>query len=153
MPTTCSTAALHGPLAHNERHTTKQDGTDLEWAWLSPRQLLALPILAVVPNRRQTIPAGGRPPWRPTPARPSYYRWLRNEHLRAELDRLTDQAAEFTRSEIESLARRSFTALMEDPDPAVRLRASRAVAAMGIHVYGTDALRRDNQNPQETQGC
>ena len=78
------------------------------------------------------------------------YHWLQNEYFRAELSRLTAEAAEFTRSEIESLARRSFTILtdlMEDPDPAVRLRASRTVVTMGIQICEADALRRDNQNP------
>ena len=40
---------------------------------------------------------------------------------------------------------------MEDSDPVVRLRASRAVAAIGIQIYETDALRRDNPDPNETQ--
>ena len=82
------------------------------------------------------------------------YRWLPNEQFRAKLSRLTAQTAEFTRSEIESLTKQSFTVLtdlMEDPDPAVRLRASRAVAAMGIQICEADALRRDNHDPDETQ--
>ena len=147
MPTSASNSLEHGPLAHTERHTPNQDGTDPGRPRLSSRQLLALPILAVAPNRRQAALEAGV-------SEATLYRWLRNERFRTELDRLTAQAAEFTRSEIESLTRHSFivlTDLMGDPDPAVRLRASRTVAAMGIQICEADALRRDNQHPEETR--
>ena len=147
MPTSPSNSSDHEPLAPAERRNLRQEEPNPKRPHLSSRQILALPILAVAPNRRQAALEAGI-------SEATLYRWLRNERFRAELNRLTAQAAEFTRSEIESLAKRSFTVLtdlMEDPDPAVRLRASRTVAAMGIQICEADALRRDNQHPEETR--
>ena len=147
MPTSPSNSIDHQPLAPAERHTPQQEGTNPGQPRLSSRQILALPILAVAPNRRQAALEAGV-------SEATLYRWLRNAQFRAELDRLTAQAADFTRSEIENLARQSFivlTDLMGDPDPAVRLRASRTVAAMGIQICEADALRRDNHDLEETK--
>ena len=65
------------------------------------------------------------------------YRWRQNEHFRVELNRLTAETADLTRQELESLTHQSsqvLSDLMQDPDPMVRLRAARAVAAMGVQV-------------------
>ena len=137
MKNSTSNSSDRGPTAPTGRDEPGwDDGTDSRRARLSPRQLLTLPIIAVVPSRRQA----------------TLYRWLRNEFFRVELDRLTAQAAEFTWREIESLAKRSFTVLtdlLEDPDSAVRLRASRAVAAMGIQWVPTPP--RDEQSNISTK--
>ena len=42
------------------------------------------------------------------------------------------------------------TDLMEDPDPAVRLRAARAAITMGMRVCEADNFRRGNPEPR---GC
>lgn len=102
---------------------------------LTRRQILALPILATTPSRSQAARDAGI-------SESTLYRWLQDEDFRDELRRLTAEAAERTRQELEDLTLQSVKVLrelMEDPDPMVRLRAARAVAAMGLRATGADS--------------
>ena len=101
---------------------------------LSARQILAIPILAASPNRRQAAHDAGI-------SESTLYRWLRDEHFLLELNRLTAEVADLTHHELNALLLRSYkvlTDLMEDPDPIVRLRAARTVAYLGIRISGAE---------------
>ena len=110
---------------------------------LSARQIPALPILAVAPNMRLAAQDAGI-------SHSTLYRWLRSDHFRAELNRLTTEAADFTRQEFQSLTRKSFRALnelAENPDPNVRLRACIFIAFMGSREGKTDSIHEDAPIP------
>ena len=144
MPTSASSSLEHGPLAHTERHTPNQDGTDPGRPRLSSRQLLALPILAAAPNMRQAARDVGI-------SERTLYRWLRNEYFRTELKRLTAEDAQLIRRELQSLtlhSLRTLTELMEDPDPIVRLRAARAIAFTGVGANDAGSYHKDTQAVQ-----
>ena len=113
------------------------NGTYVPSSRLTPRQILALPILATTPSRTQAARETGI-------SESTLYRWLQDENFRDELGRLTAEAAERTRQELEELTHQSIKVLrelMEDPDPMVRLRAARAVAVMGLRATCTDSRR------------
>ena len=117
----------------------EQNGTYVQSSRLTRRQILALPILATTPSRSQAARETGI-------SESTLYRWLQDENFRDELGRLTAEAAERTRQELEDLTLQSVRVLrelMEDPDPMVRLRAARAVAAMGLSVTATEELRKE----------
>ena len=110
---------------------------------LSARQTLALPILAVAPNMRLAAKNAGISP-------ATLYRWLKNDHFRAELNRLTSEAADFTRQEFQDLTRKSFKALnelAEDPDPYVRLRACIYISFIGARESKADPAGGDVSIP------
>ena len=141
MSTLSSEPANHDPPSHADWDQLEQNEPHLPPSRLSSRQILAFPVLATSPNRRQAALEVGI-------SERTHYRWPKNERFRYELNRLTTETAELTRSEIESLTRRSFTTLtnlMEDPDPIVRLRASRTVAAMGMRVADADTSHKNIQ--------
>ena len=110
------------------------NGTYVPPSRLTRRQILTLPILATTPSRAQAARESGI-------SESTLYRWLQDENFRDELRRLTAEAAERTRQELEDLTLQSvriLRELMEDSDPMVRLRAARAVAAMGLSATSTD---------------
>lgn len=125
------------------RDEPRQNGAEIPLSRFSTRQILALPILAVTPSRQQAavdIGVNER----------TLRRWLHDEHFRAELNRLTEEAAEFTRQEFQDLTRKSFKALnelTEDPNPDVRLRASLFIAFMGSREGNTHSIHGDTSFP------
>ena len=128
-------AASCNPLGHEspdpaQKREPAENGTDIKLSHLTRRQVLALPILAASPNMSQAARDAGI-------SDSTLYRWRRDEHFWNELQRLTAEIADLTRQELETLTRQSsqvLSDLMQDPDPMVRLRAARAVAAMGVQV-------------------
>ena len=97
---------------------------------LTRRQILVLPVLAIAPNITAAAREVGI-------SDSTLHRWRKNEHFQAELDRLTAEAAERTRQQLENLTVQStqvLSDLMEDPDPMVRLQAARTATILGIQV-------------------
>lgn len=131
----------HNPLTPNERDGSRLNGTDSKLSRLTPRQILALPILTAAPNMTQAARDAGI-------NESTLYRWLQNENFRDELRRLTAEAAEHIHQELQSLTLRSLKVLadlMEHANPIVRLRTTRTVAAMGLRTTNADSLRNSIQ--------
>ena len=134
MPNSSSNPICRDPSDPPVQRGDEPNGTYVPSSHLTRRQILALPILATTPSRAQAARESGI-------SESTLYRWLRDEHFHDELRRLTAEAAERTRQELEDLTFQSVRVLrelMEDSDPMVRLRAARAVAAMGLRATGTD---------------
>ena len=145
MSTSQCNPADHNPLTNKARDGSRPSENDPQLSHLTRRQTLALPILVAAPNMTQAAHDAGI-------SESTLYRWLQDENFRAELRRLTVEAAERTRQQLQSLTLRSLkvlTDLMEDADPIVRLRAARTVAAMGIRTIGVGSLPNNIQNPEE----
>ena len=127
----------HNPLTPNQREGSRQNDTDPQLSRLTRRQILVLPILAAAPNMTQAARDASI-------SESTVYRWLQDENFRDELARLTAEAAESTRQQLQGLTLRSLKVLanlMEDPDPIVRLRAARTIAAMGVQVSEAQTRR------------
>jgi len=127
----------HEPAGQEE---AAQEETGRE---LSRRQMLTLPIIAAAPNLTQAAKEAGI-------SEATLRRWRRDEHFRAELDRLTAEIADTTRQGLKDLTLQGFRVireLMQDPDPEVRLRAARAAIIVGIRVVDLEKFLK-----QETSG-
>ena len=131
------------PLARDTPDSTDQETTR---AKLSRRQMLALPILASAPNLTEAAKEAGI-------SEATLRRWRRDEHFRAEMDRLTHEIAETTHRGLKDLLTQSFrvvSELMEHPDPMVRFRAARAAIMYGIQVCKAEDMRREYKTPCES---
>ena len=112
---------------------------------LSRRQIMALPILAAAPNLTEGAKEAGI-------SDATLYRWRQNAHFRAEMDRMTHEIAETTHEGLNELLHHSFRVIREmlnDPDPAVRLKAAQATIIYGIRVCKAEELRQGYENPSE----
>ena len=122
-------------------HDETQKGT----ACLTPRQLVALPIIANAPNLRQAARDANI-------ARSTLYRWLDTPAFRDELEHLGSQVAALARANYKIGTLRSFHTLddlMEHPNPWVRHSASRTMSNIGFRITEGDELRqqmRDLEN-------
>ena len=131
------------PLSREITDSTGQKPTEPK---LSRRQTLALPILATAPNLTEAAKEAGI-------SEATLRRWRRDEHFRAEMDRLTHEIAETTHRGLKDLMEQSFNVireLMEDPDPIVRFRAAQAAIVYGIQVCKVEDLRREDKSPGES---
>ena len=131
------------PPDHESTDSTGQNesGGEETEPKLSRKQMLALPILAAAPNLTQAAKEAGI-------SEATLRRWRRDEHFRAEMDRLTHEIAETTRQGLNDLMHHSFRVireLMEDPDPVVRFRAARAAIVFGIQVCKAEEMRQEDQ--------
>ena len=138
-----SSLADNSPAQANPRpreEKAHQAGAEPGSPRLTRRQVLALPIIAAAPNLTQGARNAGI-------NESTLRRWRREEHFSRELDRLTRETADLTQQQLESLTLQSgqvLADLMQDSDPMVRLRAARAVAALGIQVSEAHTNRRDS---------
>ena len=129
-------------ISYQARHQgPANDSRDPELSRLSSRQTIALPILAIAPNMTEAAREAAI-------SRSTLYRWLKDDCFRKELQRLTAETADLTRQELQSLTSQSsqvLSDLMQDPDPTVRLRAARAVAALGVQTAEVHTRRQGTQ--------
>ena len=134
------------PLHHETTNPAEQEEREPQQVKLSPKQMLALPIIAASPNLTQGARDAGI-------SGSTLRRWRRDEHFRAELDRLTAEIAETTRQGLKDITLQGFSVikeLMEDSDPMVRLRAARAAVILGIQVCRAEEYRQGEPDSQET---
>ncbi len=95
---------------------------------LTPRQIATLPYLVASPS----LSEGAR---LADIGRATLYRWLRDDAFAEELERQRARAADLARSELQGLMLKSILVLaeaLEDPNPAIRLRAARSTLHVGL---------------------
>ena len=88
---------------------------------LSPRQLSALPVVALSPSIAQAAQASGV-------GRSTLNRWMNDPAFRSEIVRVRQEAADLARQEMQGMMLRAASVInhaLDDPDPAIRLRAAR----------------------------
>jgi HEAT repeat protein len=76
--------------------------------------------------------------------RATLYRWLRDGAFAEELERQRARAADIARSELQGLMLKSILVLaeaLEDPSPAVRLRAARSTLHIGLRALDLKDVR------------
>ena len=97
---------------------------------LSFRQQAALPAIAAAPSLAQAARDAGIEDR-------TLRRWLRDPRFAERLAALRQQSVVLAREELGSLARRGmsvFAEAMEDPDPAIRLRAARYALSHAVQL-------------------
>lgn len=94
---------------------------------LSLRQQSALSVVALSPSLNQAAIASGI-------GKTTLRRWMNDSAFREEVIRTRQEAAELARHEIRGLTLRAVVVInqaMDDPDPAIRLRAARCALSFG----------------------
>ena len=115
----------------------EQNGTEKQTG-LTGRQLLALPYLIASPSLAEASRLANI-------GRTTLYRWLEDEEFRDKLEHLRAKAADLAHIELQGLMLKGVVGLaeaMEDPDPNIRLRASRAAVHLGLKAGDIKELRQ-----------
>ena len=106
---------------------------------LPGRQLTAIPVIvssATIRQAARTLEVSER----------TIYRWLEDPDFRDELDRQREEAASLALQELRGLLSRTvaiYAESMEDPNPAIRLRAARYASTLGVQLHETQKLRAE----------
>jgi hypothetical protein len=118
---------IQDPAPTTERNTMEHHGTENTES-PTQRQLNALPYLLAAP----TIAEGAR---MASIGRTTLYRWMNDPDFKHRLEKMRADAANLARTEIKGLMLKSVLVVaeaLEDPSPAVRLRAAQTALAMGF---------------------
>ena len=130
------------PGSEDPQDTLRHFETQNPTTSLTPRQLIALPIVAAAPNLRRAARDAGV-------ARATLYRWLDEVDFREELETLSAEAASLARAHFKVATLRAFHVLddlMDHPNPWIRHSASRTMSQTALRITDTDDLRRDLQD-------
>ena len=126
------------PLAPDtEQDTMGHDGADYTHG-LTPRQLAALPFLVAAP----TVAEGAR---MASTGRSILYRWINDPDFRDRLQAMRADTAGLARAELNGLMLKGIMALteaLEDPSPAIRLRAVQTTLSMGFRTNDLHDMAR-----------
>ena len=127
MDHTGQDSPVHNLASDTERDTFGHHETD-ETGGLSRRQLAALPYLVAAPTMADAARMTSI-------GRATLYRWMNDPDFRHRLEALRADAASPARTELNGLMLKSVLVVaqaLEDPSPAVRLRAAQTALAMGF---------------------
>ena len=105
---------------------------------LTPRQIAALPYLVASPS----LSDGAR---FADIGRATLYRWLSDGAFAEELERQRARSADLARTELQGLMLKSILVLaetLEDPNPAIRLRAARSTLHVGLKTFDLKEVRQ-----------
>jgi HEAT repeat protein len=105
---------------------------------LTPRQIATLPYIVASPS----LSDGAR---LADVGRSTLYRWLRDAAFAEELERQRARASDLARVELQGLMLKSILVLaeaLEDPSPAIRLRAARSTLYVGLKTFDLKEVRQ-----------
>ena len=105
---------------------------------LTTRQLAALHYLVASPLPSEAARLANI-------SRATLWRWMNDDDFRQELDSLRDKAADLARAELKGLMLKGIVFLagaLEDADPGIRLRASRAALSLGLRASDLENIQR-----------
>ena len=114
-------------------------------ASLTYRQQSAIPTIAAAPSIAQAARDSGI-------GERTIHRWLEDEDFRDELTRVRQEQADFASKELQGLLMRGVEVLseaMNDPDIAVRIRATRCAFSFAPQIVDLEKLKDDVQALEE----
>ena len=106
---------------------------------LTFRQQAALPIIAVFPSISQAAQASGI-------GETTLRRWFNDPNFSREVARARQESANLARQELQGLMLRSVSVIadaLDDPNPAIRLRAARYAMSLGNRFSEVQQLAED----------
>ena len=141
------------PRKSGPSQAEKPEGTEVSAIERKPaksaltfRQQSALSIVAAAPSISQAARDSGI-------GESTLRRWLDQDVLfNAELNRLRQESSDLVLRELHGLMLRGISVLadsMQDPDPAIRLRATRYALSFASRIYETEKLGTDIQSLEE----
>ena len=118
-----------------------------EPAALTHRQIAALPYLI----SSSTVKDGAR---LAGISRMTYYRWMEDDHFRAEFERLRNEELRLAQAELKGLTLKGALVLgqmLEDPSPDIRLRAAQSAVTAGLKISDQSDIRDRLERLSEAQ--
>jgi len=119
---------------------------EIDLSALSPRQQAALPIVACIPTIAHAARAAGV-------GESTLRRWLTDPAFSSCLAELRRQSANIARQKLIALTPLCVSVLadaMQDPDPAIRLRAANYTLSFNLRATELENLRSDLNNLETT---
>ena len=119
---------------------TGETGGNIEISALTFRQQSALPIIAASPTLAQAARDSGL-------SQRTLRRWLDDPNFREQLSRLQQEACNVARQQLQALMPHLISVLareaIENPDPALRIRAARYAMNYAVRFSDLDRLTND----------
>ena len=131
------------PPALQSLPDVSEDNREIELSRLTLRQQTVLPVLALSPSVAQAARQSGV-------SERTLRRWLDEPAFREQLSRLHQESYELARRQLQALVPHFLSVLaaeaIENPDPAVRIRAARYAMSYALRFCETDRLAEDARN-------
>ena len=128
------------PPALQSLPDVSEDNREIELSCLTLRQQTVLPVLALSPSVAQAARQSGV-------SERTLRRWLDEPAFREQLSRLHQESYELARRQLQALVPHFLSILaaeaIENPDPAVRIRAARYAMSYALRFCETDRLAED----------
>ena len=119
------------------------DDRQIEFSRLTLRQQTVLPVLALSPSVAQAARQSGV-------SERTLRRWLDEPAFREQLSRLHQESYELARTQLQALVPHFLSVLaaeaIENPDPAVRIRAARYAMSYAVRFCEADRLAADTHD-------
>ena len=131
-----------GPLARQEM---AENGIEIRFFRLTRRQQAVLPIVALAPSIAQAATDSGV-------SQRTLYRWLNDPDFREALTNFHQESANLARQQFQSqtlLAASVFAELMQNADPALRLRAARYSTSFALRIRESEQISSDIRDIKE----
>ena len=147
------------PPARRDLPHLSADDREPEFSRLTLRQQTVLPVLALSPSVAQAARQSGV-------SERTLRRWLEEPAFREQLSRLHQESYELARRQLQALLPHFISVLaaeaIENPDPAIRIRAARYAMSYATRFCETDRLAADardllavlrdrNRNPENPE--
>ena len=130
------------PATPNPQELPDMTGNDreIEISHLTPRQQAVLPVVDVSPSIAQAARQSGV-------SERTLRRWLDDPSFREQLAQLHQESHDLARQQLQALVPHFISVLaaeaIENPDPAVRIRAARYAMSYAVKFCETDRLADD----------
>ena len=130
----------HAPRGGHQPSETTGNDRMIEISGLTPRQQAVLPVLALSPSIAQAARQSGV-------SERTLRRWLDDPAFREQLSQVHRESYELARKQLQALVPHFISVLaaeaIENPDPGVRIRASRYALSYAVKFSETDRLNDD----------
>ena len=136
-----------GPSAGPQTPDLSGFDREIEISALTPRQQSVLPVVALSPSIAQASRDSGV-------SERTLRRWLDDPAFREQLSQLHQEAFHLARRQLQALVPHMISVLakeaMENPDPAVRIRAARYAMDYAVRFHDVDNLTADLRDLRAT---
>ena len=140
FPRDSAPESVEGPPQLAPSPDTAANGLEVDFSRLTPRQQAVLPVVALAPSIAQAARESGL-------SERTLRRWLDDPNFREQLSRLHREACNVARRQLQALMPHLISVLateaIENPDPALRIRAARYAMNYAVKFSDFDRLADD----------
>ena len=140
LPRDSAPESVEGPPPLAPSPDTAANDLEVDFSRLTPRQQAVLPVVALAPSIAQAAHESGL-------SERTLRRWLDDPNFREQLSRLHREACNVARRQLQALMPHLISVLateaIENPDPALRIRAARYAMNYAVRFCDFDRLSDD----------